>query len=575
MFSPKNSGRFKTGSSESGKLKSGPSKSRRSKSGWLTSLWRNESGASAVLFAISLPPLLGVAALAVDLGNLYLAERQLQGVADAAAAAAVGSHNSAAETAAVAQAIADSGATGIAVKELTSGEYVRDRAIAYDERFDPGSARRNALRVVLEREVPLFFGALLTGSNRTHVVAQGTAMRIDMAGFMLGTRVLTLPKIADDLLSALAKSPLGLSQVQLNLLASTNIDVVEFTKKVGSLTGKNGATLGEILDAGVPLHVAVSAMADSTSNTGLAALLDGIADKLSSDHVALGDMLDLGPLEASDFNGDRWGTEVDSYSMLRALLEVSLGDSYEVNLNTSVVGLAGVTVKLAGGYGEARSPWLTINTMNEVTLRTAETRLLIKAATNPIIGLPSILNIPVYAELASAEADMTDIVCSGTSADGVYVSVKPSLGKVAIADPGTTGFKDFSHPLSLKPATLLDALLVKVTGFADVSLGGGVASTLHFSPDDVEHRRSKATGTTDLLAGVTGSLVKKVDLKVNVVGLGIGLGGVAGLVGSTLQTVAPALDVVLTQLTGALGIKLGVADVTVDRLRCGHPSIVA
>ena len=556
--------------SETARWKAGSSKAAR-----LKSLWRNESGASAVLFAISLPPLLGAAALAVDMGSLYLAERHLQGVADAAAAAAVGAHTSTAETAAVAQVIADSGATGIAVKELTPGEYVRDRAIAYNERFKPASARRNALRVVLEREVPLFFGSLFTGGNSTHVVAQGTAMRIDMAGFMLGTRVLQLPKIADNLLSALAKSPLGLSQVQLDLLATTNIDIVDFTRKVGSLTGKEGATLGEILDAGVPLHVAVSAMADSTSNTGLAALLDGIALKLSTDHVALGEMMDLGPLETSDVNDGYWDTEVGSYSLLRALLEASFGDSYEVNLDTSVVGLAGVRVKLAGGYGDARSPWLTINTMNEVTLRTAETRLLIKAATNPIAGLPSVLNIPVYAELASAEANMTDIVCGGTSADGVYVSVKPSLGKVAIADPGTSGFKDFSRPLTLKPANLLDALLVKVTGFADVSLGGGVATTLHFSPDDVKSGRSKATGTTDLLAGVTGSLVKKVDLKVSVVGLGIGLGGVAGLVGSTLQTVAPPLDLLLTQLTGALGIKLGVADVTVDRLRCGQPSIVA
>ena len=77
------------------------------------------------------------------------------------------------------------------------------------------------------------------------------------------------------------------------------------------------------------------------------------------------------------------------------------------------------------------------------------------------------------------------------------------------------------------------------------------------------------------LAGVTGSLVRDVQLVPEIAGLGIGLGGVTGLVGSTLQTVAPPLDLLLTQLTGALGIKLGVADVTVDRLRCGQPSIVA
>ena len=542
----------------------------------LRSIMRDDSGATAVLFAVALPPLMGVAAISVDLGSLYLAERQLQGVADAAAAAGVGARNPAGEAAAVAQVIADSGADGIAVHELAAGEYSRDRTISYRERFDANSANHNAVRVVLKQDVPLFFGSLLTGASTTVVTAQATATRLEMAGFMLGTRLLQLPGgLANDVLSALAGSPLSLSQGQLNLLTSTNIDVVDFTQAVGPLIGKEGATFGEILAAGVPLNVAVEAMADASGNTVLAALLDNLALDLGDQNVDLSTMFDLGPLAGTDVNDGQSGVAVDSYSLLRAMLEASFGDSYMVNLDTTVAGLAQVKLRLAGGHADVRSPWLTINTMNQVTLRTSEARLLIQAQTKPIIGLPALLNIPLYVELASAEAEMTDIVCgAGAGEDGVYISAKPSIGTVALSNPGTHGFDDFSAPLYLTPATLLDARLVKVTGFAKLSLGGNVASTLHFSPDDVEHRRSKGTKTTDLLAGAAGSLARDVDLDVHVLGLGLGLGPIAGLVGSTLTTVAPTLDVLVNQLTSVLGVKLGVADVTVDRLRCGQPTIV-
>jgi uncharacterized membrane protein len=68
--------------------------------------------------------------------------------------------------------------------------------------------------------------------------------------------------------------------------------------------------------------------------------------------------------------------------------------------------------------------------------------------------------------------------------------------------------------------------------------------------------------------------VSHVDIDVNVAGLGIGLGNTASLVGAALQGVAPALDTVFAQMTDVLGVKLGNADVTVDRLRCSVPSIV-
>ena len=54
---------------------------------WITALRDDERGASAVLVAILLVPLLGFAAIALDVGALYVERGQLQNGADAAALA--------------------------------------------------------------------------------------------------------------------------------------------------------------------------------------------------------------------------------------------------------------------------------------------------------------------------------------------------------------------------------------------------------------------------------------------------------------------------------------------------------
>src|SRR5690606_20067727 len=54
---------------------------------WRT-LRRDANGASSILLATSLMTLAGAATMAIDLGSVYLAQRKLQGAADAAALAA-------------------------------------------------------------------------------------------------------------------------------------------------------------------------------------------------------------------------------------------------------------------------------------------------------------------------------------------------------------------------------------------------------------------------------------------------------------------------------------------------------
>ncbi|MWV28430.1 pilus assembly protein TadG-related protein [Aurantiacibacter rhizosphaerae] len=541
------------------------------------SLLRDEDGASAVLFGLALPPLMAFTAFAVDLGSLYLAERELQNISDAAAAAAVSAGPEFSKATVVAQVIADADVADVSIVEIADGEYLRDASINWRERLDTSSLHPNATRVHLVRDVPLFFGSFVSAGPTSRVTAQATAARTDMAGFMLGTRVAELPGgLTNNLLSALAGTALELTPAEVDLLGDTNIDVLDLAEALGPLQEMEGETFGEIFNTDAPLHVVVQALANSTRNAQLAAILNEIARRVGSDPVLLSQLIDLGPLANSDVNDGVSGVQVDAYSLLRSILQAAHGDSYDAELDTDIAGLAGVNIRMAGGYSDERSPWLTVDTMGEVTLRTAETRLLVKAKTNSIAGLPSALEVPIYTELASAEAQMTDIVCSGgEGGSGVYVEARPSLGTLAIADVNGDVFADFTTSLWLEPATIINTMVLQVKAYADISIGGDAPQEMFFTPEDVAARRAKSVGTTDILNGTATSLAEDVELDVRALGLGIGAGGTASLVGDTLGNVTPALDELLNSLTSLLGVKLGVADVTVDRLRCGRPTIVA
>lgn len=63
-------------------------------------------------------------------------------------------------------------------------------------------------------------------------------------------------------------------------------------------------------------------------------------------------------------------------------------------------------------------------------------------------------------------------------------------------------------------------------------------------------------------------------MQVRLLGLGLSVTTVKNTVASQLLLLAPMLDTVVNSLTNALGVKLGVADVTVDRIRCGRPTMV-
>ncbi len=212
-------------------------------------------------------------------------------------------------------------------------------------------------------------------------------------------------------------------------------------------------------------------------------------------------------------------------------------------------------------------------------MRTAQTRLYIKAKALSALGLLGIqpITLPVYVEAASGEAKLSAMECPETlSAQAATLSVRPSVGRVSIGDINTALLNNFKTNLTVTPAPILDVLgVVKVTGLADVHIGGLTWKTVRFTRADIQAATMKTVATDDIAQATVSSLLGSLDLDVHVLGLGLGLGGIASVLTSTLTTLAAPLDTVLNSLTKLLGVQVGKADVRMNGLRCRDAALVA
>src|SRR5262245_29310819 len=101
--------------------------------------WRDKSGAASIMTAGALAALLGVTALAVDVGASFLRSRQLQGAADLAALAAATDIGNA-QVAAEKSIRANLGEDRPFTVQIERGVYTPDRTRAADTRFQAGAS---------------------------------------------------------------------------------------------------------------------------------------------------------------------------------------------------------------------------------------------------------------------------------------------------------------------------------------------------------------------------------------------------------------------------------------------------
>lgn len=527
-----------------------------------------------MLMAGAMTMLIGMSALAVDTGSLFLQKRRLQGIADAAALASVA--NPTTQASAARAAINANNGQDVTVTALVPGTYTRDPTIAVTARFVAGSAG-NAAQVTLTRQAPLFFGRILTGQPTSTIVATATAARIDMAAFSIGSRLAAVNGgLPNALLSGLVGADLGLTLLDYNNLIATDIDVLSFADALRTQLHLSSATLGDTLAAQATLPQVLQAMAAATTNTAAATALRTAAARAPGLVLKVADVIDLGSLGSKDAPDPTQPVQIDAYSLLRAVAETA-GGAQQVKLNVGVPipGLASTSVVLAMGQRAAHSPLLTVGKDNTAVVRTSQARLYIDAGLGtPIFGLGAV-RLPVFVELAAAQASLSSISCpTGRSSATATLAVTPGIGEMAIADLDPTKLSDFSTAMTLNPAVVARAPLISIMAKADVKIGGTTAQSVGFSASDVAAGTVKTVTTNDAVQGIASSLVSRMSLTASVIGLGLNVSALTAAVGAVLTPAAPLLDSVVGDLTALLGIRLGQADVRVDALRCGTPVLV-
>ncbi|OHT20496.1 pilus assembly protein TadG-related protein [Edaphosphingomonas haloaromaticamans] len=547
----------------------------------LAALRRDAGGGVTILAAASMMACLGCLALAVDLGSIYFESRRLQGVADAAAIAAVADVVHA--DAAVRATVQANRLPEPVTQKVELGSWRADPAVPLAQRFTPSPSDRSAARVTLGTDARLYFGIVSLGRRHTPIQRKAIAARSNLASFSIGSRLAGLQGgIANALLSALAGSQVNLSVMDYNALAQADVDLLAFSDALRASLDLTAASYDQTLSAdlttGQALEAIAHALQDQGSTDAAAAVRKLLSTVAAAKPAALDKLIDLGPIGAQDHAVPGQYVKVNTFDMTRALLELANGNrQVALDLGASIPGITKTTVKLAIGDRPADSPWLAVTAKGEPVIRTAQTRVYIEVEVLPAGSLLGIANVrlPLFIELAAAEAKLSAIDCSNRRAGGATLLVRPSIGHAAIANLYPADISNHKQPLVEGPAPLVSVPLVTVTGQARVDLTAPVWKTVSFSPAEISARTVKSVSSDSLVQGLVLSLISGLNLNVNIIGLGIGTGPVGQLIGNTLAPVAPALDGLLNALTDLLGLHLGQADVRVNGVRCGAPALVA
>ena len=550
-----------------------------------TAFLRDRKGAISVLTAASMTMVLALAALAVDTGSVFLQTRRLQGVADLAALSAANDLGRA-EVAADATVAANAQGWHAPLKtNVTLGRYAADSATPASQRFQPAAVDPDAVRVTINGEADLFFGAALLGRPTFPIRRQATAERADLASFSIGSRLLSLQGgIANALLSGLTGSQVNLSVMDYNALIASDVTLFSYLDAVATRLHLEGATYDDILKANLTTGQALQSLADALAAAGdsqAASATRSVALSAGNGTKAhLEALISVGPYGDQDHvsGGSRASVALSAMDLARAILQAGQGDrQIKLDLGASVPGLADTDVWLAIGEPMNNAPYMTITQDKSVIVRTAQARLYVdtKLLGSGLLGGLAQIRLPILVELASSEARLKTIDCGRKI---TTLEVKPSIGSLKVGDIDIDDLDAFKQPLSVDRVDLVKSPLFKVSGKSDVAIGGLSWQTVSFTDADVKARAIKTVKTNDTLAAATTTLLTNLDLDVDFLNLlHLGLGDVAILAAlkPVLMAAAVPLDGVITSLTDLLGLGVGEADVRVNGLRCGVAALVA
>jgi uncharacterized membrane protein len=523
----------------------------------------DEQGGVATMAAAAGTLMCALAAVVVDLAGLALAGRSLQGAADLAALAAAANLDQAdlAATATARANLADVAA------EVVTGRYTPDGTRATHERFVPADAPANAARVTLTRSAPLYFGRWILGRPDlvlTKTAVAATPAEPPRAMFSIGSRLARLEGgLANQLLSSLTGSSVNLSVMDYESLANAEVTLLGVFDALATELDVEAGRYDRLLDREIEVGRALGvlrALAGDQGDGALSKLIDPAADVT----VRLGDVFGL---EADARSGLSQGLDASVSVLDLAMAMLETGGDRQVKLNLGVQpGLASLVVDLAIGERPNRSPWLTLTGEGQPVVRTAQARLYVRARTSQKLAGLAQVELPILIELAASEARLEAITCGP---DTVTLGVRPGLATVALGQVPEAQLDDFTRDLTPAPATVLNvAGLVRLIASGEVDVADPGFRDTRFNAAEIVDQSPRTVTANALGSGLIGSLFGDLDVRVEALGLGLGLGGLVSALGTLLAPLGPVLDAAIQPVLDLAGLKLGQADVRVHGVTC-------
>lgn len=438
----------------------------------------------------------------------------------------------------------------------------------------------NAVRVTLRRLGTRYFATSLI--DPPLISAQGVASLSARAAFSIGSRLASVNDgILNGVLGALVGGNIALNVMDYRALIDADVELFSFLDTLAMRLSITGGTYEDVLGADATIGQIASALASVPGTDPQARLVvQTIADRAGSTaRIALASLIDLGPAGGLALGNHPAGLGVRASIMdiLTAGAALANGDrQIEVDLGAKVPGLLSTKLALAIGERPQSSPWLALGE-NGTVVRTAQTRLFLETRLGlkvlPILDLIEI-RLPIYVEVAFAEARLADITCSA-GRPNVAVAARPGIFELRIADINAGNFRNRPVPNGRAEIARLPA--VKVTAQLAVTSSNMDLQSLDFSQSDIREGRTRTVAMRNFTQSLIASLIGKPGaLKVEVIGIDLlGLGNILlPALKIALDPIGATIDTLLYNVLNALGIHLGEADVRVNGASCGQSVLV-
>jgi uncharacterized membrane protein len=538
----------------------------------------------AIMAALLMTVVMGFAALGVDVGKMFTDRRKAQGTVDLAALAAASDLANAAKAANATVSRNGYGDGTSVTVEL--GTYTANPAVAANSRFTPSSAPgANAARVTLQTSTKLIFGKVLTQSDSFAIRTSAVGTQSAFAEFAIGSRLAQVNGgIINGILGGLLGANLSLSVMDYQSLIDAKVDLFDFMNAVATSAQLTGPTYDSVLNSNVKVGTVLSALATTGQNaygSGSAAgkALGTVASSYpaGSSKMSLNSLADLGPYRTMPLGQKpKTAMTVSAYDLLTAAAQLANGQNQvAASLGVNIPGILGATLQLAVGARPVGTSWITVGAAG-AQVHTAQTRILLTVQIGGSGSIASV-SVPIYVELASATATLTNVNCRfSVGSSTVTLGVTPAVIDAWIANVSGAQFTNFTAAPNPPAAMLVNvAGLVQVTGRAHVTVSNMSPQNVTFSYSDISQQTKKTVTTTDFTSSLTSQLLASLQLNANVLGLGLGLPGVlTSQVSSILAGATSPIDQLLASVLSALGVGIGQADVWVPGIRCDGAVLV-